>query len=259
MPTAFAIFAHPDDIEFSAAGTLLLLREAGWATHYLNLSSGNLGTTTLTPTEARQIRLEESREAASILGCTHHPPFCDDLEIFYDNPTLRHLAALIRSVQPDLILTHAREDYMEDHMTTSRLAVTAAFARGMPNYETTPITEAIDNEVVIYHAMPHGLRDPLGRPVFPGSYVDTSSVQDTKRLALARHRSQKEWLDVSQGMDSYLQAMDDMSEEVGRLSKRFDYAEGWTRHFHLGFSAEARDPLGETLGNRFLLNRETRN
>jgi hypothetical protein len=43
MPTALAIFAHPDDIEFVAAGTLLLLKQAGWEIHYLNLSSGNLG------------------------------------------------------------------------------------------------------------------------------------------------------------------------------------------------------------------------
>ena len=40
--TILAIFAHPDDIEFCAAGTLLLLSQHGWATHYLNLSSGDL-------------------------------------------------------------------------------------------------------------------------------------------------------------------------------------------------------------------------
>ncbi|QXD33124.1 PIG-L deacetylase family protein [Candidatus Pelagisphaera phototrophica] len=40
--TILAIFAHPDDIEFCAAGTLLLLSQHGWAAHYLNLSSGDL-------------------------------------------------------------------------------------------------------------------------------------------------------------------------------------------------------------------------
>ena len=29
-PRALALMAHPDDIEFVAAGTLLLLAEAGW-------------------------------------------------------------------------------------------------------------------------------------------------------------------------------------------------------------------------------------
>ena len=35
---ALAIAAHPDDIEFMMAGTLCLLREAGWEIHYLNAS-----------------------------------------------------------------------------------------------------------------------------------------------------------------------------------------------------------------------------
>ena len=38
---AIAIAAHPDDIEFMMAGTLLLLGAADWETHYLNISSGN--------------------------------------------------------------------------------------------------------------------------------------------------------------------------------------------------------------------------
>ncbi|MDG2125455.1 MAG: PIG-L family deacetylase, partial [Verrucomicrobiales bacterium] len=38
-----AIGAHPDDIEFMMAGTLLLLQKQGWEVHYMNLSSGNCG------------------------------------------------------------------------------------------------------------------------------------------------------------------------------------------------------------------------
>ena len=42
-PAVLAVFAHPDDIEFVAAGTLLLLRQSGWETHYLTLSGGDCG------------------------------------------------------------------------------------------------------------------------------------------------------------------------------------------------------------------------
>ena len=42
-PVAMAIGAHPDDIEFSMAGTLLLLKRAGFETHYFNIASGNCG------------------------------------------------------------------------------------------------------------------------------------------------------------------------------------------------------------------------
>jgi hypothetical protein len=65
---------------------------------------------------------------------------------------------------------------------------------------------------------------------------------------LACHQSQRKWLDSSQGLDSYLAAMRDMSAEVGRWSGRFAFAEGWRRHSHLGFAARERDPLGELLG-----------
>ncbi|HOJ39870.1 MAG TPA: LmbE family protein, partial [bacterium] len=67
---------------------------------------------------------------------------------------------------------------------------------------------------------------------------------------LALHRSQKEWLDVSQGLDAYLKAMVDICREVGRLSRRFTYAEGWRRHLHYGFCGENDDPLSEALGEK---------
>jgi hypothetical protein len=79
-------------------------------------------------------------------------------------------------------------------------------------------------------------------------------VQPIKRAALAAHRSQKEWLDKSQGMDSYLEAMEEMSLEVGRMSGRFVHAEGWRRHLHLGFSASDIDPLAESLAREHLVN-----
>ena len=133
-------------------------------------------------------------------------------------------------------------------MNTARLAVTAAFARGMPNFTTDPPVEPCSGDVAVYHAMPHGLCDGLRRPVVPDLYVDTTAVQGVKRRALAAHASQKAWLDASQGMDSYLDTGDEMARRVGRMSGRFEFAEGWRRHLHLGFSSHDDDPLVEALG-----------
>ncbi len=248
MPSAIAIAAHPDDIEFLMAGTLLLLKQAGWDIHYFNLSSGNCGSSTVPASRLRVLRRREARRAALQLGATWHAPIADDLEIFYASPLLRKVAAVVRRVRPTVVLTHAPVDYMEDHVNTCRLAVTAAFARGMPNYRTTPSVKPSSGDVTVYHAMPHGLCDPLGQPVSASMWVNTSSVQDAKREALAEHHSQRAWLDESQGMDSYLQAMDDFGREVGRQSVRFSFAEGWRRHTHLGFCAANADPLQEVLG-----------
>jgi len=253
---ALAIGAHPDDIEFYMAGTLLLLRAAGWETHYLNVSSGHCGSATLGAAATRRVRGGEARQAARRLGAFYHPSLADDLGIFYEDKLLKRLAAIIREVKPGLVLTHSPQDYMEDHTNTCRLTVTAAFARGMPNFRTIPERRAFEGDVTIYHAMPHGLRDGLRRRITPGAYVDTTSVHAVKRLALAAHQSQKAWLDTSQGMDSYLLAMDEMSAMVGRMSRRFRHAEGWRRHLHLGFAAEDSDPLKDALGANYLVNRK---
>jgi LmbE family N-acetylglucosaminyl deacetylase len=248
---ALAIAAHPDDIEFLMAGTLMLLKERGWAIHYFNLSTGNCGSATIPAAKLRRMRRAEAREAARILGAKWHPPIADDLEIFYEDGLLRRVAAVVRQVRPTVVLTHALIDYMEDHMNTARLTVTATFARGMPNYRTRPAVAPTSRDATIYHAVPHGLRDPLGSPVEVGTWVNTSRVQEFKRMALAAHTSQRSWLDESQGMDSYVQTMDDFARELGRRSRRFTFAEGWARHTHLGLCAEDADPLRETLGADF--------
>ena len=249
-----AIAAHPDDIEFMMAGTLLLLGQARFALHYMTLSSGNCGSMEMSPAKTRLVRRAEAKAAARILGATHHPSLCDDLEIFYDLKTLRGLAAIIREVAPTIILTHSPQDYMEDHMNSSRLVVTAAFARGMPNFRTKPSRKPTGGEVAIYHAMPHGLRDQLRRKVVPEVFVNTAAVHATKRAALGAHASQKAWLDATQGMDSYLAEMDSMSRAVGKMSGTFEHAEGWRRHLHLGFSAREIDPLCDALGSSVRVN-----
>lgn len=247
MPSVLALAAHPDDIEFYFAGTLLRLKASGWDLHYCNVSSGNLGSLTLSAADTRRTRETEAREAAALLGATWHAPFCDDLEILYTVPNVRRAAAVIRAVQPRILLTHSPVDYMEDHEQACRLAVTGAFARGMPNFWTEPGHAHVEHDVTVYHAMPHGLVTPLREPVTPDLFVDTTDVHAVKRAALACHRSQKEWLDVSQGMDSYLATLDDLSRRVGQLSGRFEHAEGWRRRLHLGFSATDSDPLAEVL------------
>lgn len=249
-----AIAAHPDDIEFVMAGTLLLLKEAGYETHYMNVSSGNCGSVEHGSARTRVIRKREAQTAAKILGAHYHSSLTDDLEVFYDLKTLRRLAAAVRAAKPNIVLTHSPQDYMEDHMNTCRLAVSAAFTRGMPNFKTKPATTVSNQDVTVYHAMPHGLCDALRRRIVPGAFVNTASVQRTKLEALAAHKSQQGWLDVSQGLNSYLKTMEEMSLKVGRMSEKFKHAEGWRRHLHFGFSSAEMDPLREVLGKNYLVN-----
>jgi LmbE family N-acetylglucosaminyl deacetylase len=252
---AMAIAAHPDDIEFMMAGTLILLGRAGYQLHYLNIANGSCGTVTLSRDEIVALRAEEANAAAQLIGAQHHPSLVNDIDIFYDKGLLAKVGAIVREVDPGILLVPSPEEYMEDHANSSRLAVSAAFCRGMRNFPTDPPRPPVVGEVALYHALPYGLHDGLRRRVFPGEYVDVTSVIDLKQEMLARHRSQKEWLDRSQGLNAYLTTMVDMAAEVGRMSGRFRYAEGWRRHSHLGFSGSGFDPLREALGEKVFIDR----
>ena len=254
-PCAIAVAAHPDDIEYVMAGTLLRLKEAGWKIHYLNLSSGNCGSLTMNREETARIRRLEAIRAAEILGAAYHESIADDLEIVYSVERIRQVAAVIRGVTPRIVLTHSPQDYMEDHMETCRIAVTAAFAHSVPSFASLPgrAPSLLEEGITVYHAMPHGLRDGLRQRIRPGTYVDVGSVHACKMQALAAHASQQHWLEHTQGMNSYLQVMEDMSREVGRLSGRFQLAEGWRRHLHHGLSRVDADPLAQALGEHCLI------
>jgi LmbE family N-acetylglucosaminyl deacetylase len=247
--TALAIGAHPDDIEFMMAGTLLRLRDLGAEIHMWNLANGSCGTAVHTKAEIVRLRAEEARASAKLAGATIHPALVDDLSIMYDPGLLARVAAVIRQVKPDILLVPSPLDYMEDHTNTCRLAVSAAFARGMRNFVTDPPVPSWDGQVTLYHALPHGLRDGLGHLIRPECYVNIGPVLARKRAMLAKHDTQKAWLDASQGMDSYLLEMEAMSRQVARIApgSRFEYAEGWRRHSHLGFGPAGLDPLQEAL------------
>lgn len=248
MTTALAIAAHPDDIEFFMSGTLMLLGKAGYDLHYWNLANGCCGTTQFDAATISDLRRKEARAAAASIGAVFHDSICNDLEIFYDRPTLAKVASVMRQVKPQILLTHAPRDYMEDHMNACRLAVTAAFSRGMPNFVVDPPQPPTSQPVTIYHAQPYSHRDPLGQLVVPEIFVDVSRLLERKVAMLAMHQTQKKWLDESQGQDSYLQTLRDLDAQAGRMSGTFAYAEGWRRHLHLGFCGPDDDPLPAALG-----------
>lgn len=244
---AFAIVAHPDDIEFQMAGTLILLGRVGFEIHYLNVANGSCGTGELSMDEIISKREKEAKAACASIGAIYHSSLVDDIAIYYEPKLLARISALMRKVAPDILLVQSPRDYMEDHQNTVRLACTAAFTRGMPNFKTDPEQRPIDQPVAIYHAQPHGNRDILRQLIIPEIFVDISEVIEDKTRMLAFHQSQKKWLDQSQGLNAYLDSMREQALEIGKMSGSFTYAEGWRRHLHLGYAKEDFKPLEEAL------------
>jgi len=244
-----AIAAHPDDIEFGMSGTLILLAKKGYEIHYMNIANGSCGTTEYDSEEIVAIRLKEAKEASDYIGAVFHPPLVPDLEILYNKETLSKLGSIIRAVSPDILLVPSPQDYMEDHMNTCRLAVTAAFSKGMQNFQVDPPMAPVTSEITIYHSQPHGNRDGLNQLVHPDFYINIGSVIGEKTEMLAKHKSQKEWLDRSQGFNAYLDMMKQLSKEVGEMSRKWEFAEGWRRHNPLGLSKPGSNPLMDLLSN----------
>lgn len=244
---ALAIGCHPDDIEFMMAGTLFLLREKGAAIHYMNVANGSCGTDEYSRQDIVRLRRNEAKNAASMLDAVFHESIVDDLMVYYDDTLVRRMTAVVREVAPDIMLVPSLEDYMEDHMNTARVAVTAAFCRGMRNYRSRPKRDAIRKNIALYHAEPYGLHDGMRRRVVPDIFIDIAPVMEKKRAMLACHESQKNWLDRSQGMNAYLDEMMAMSADVGAMTGHYSYAEGFRRHLTLGLSANDEDRLSQIL------------
>jgi N-acetylglucosamine malate deacetylase 1 len=248
--TVLAICCHPDDMEMMMSGTLLLLKQAGCVIHTINLANGCAGSVNLRPAEIVVVRKKEAEASAKLLGSIHHDCMVDDLEVFYTQDLIKRVTALVRQVKPDLVLTQSMEDYMEDHMNTARVAVTATFSRNIPFFRSIPDEPAVFEDAMLYHATPHILTDMMRRPIVPEIYVDVTTVMEMRTKLLACHASQKEWLDTTQGFDSYLTLMQKLSEKVGAMSGRFRFAEGWRRHSHIGFTREDCNPLADLLKDK---------
>src|SRR5437868_15344374 len=91
-----AAVAHPDDIEFVMAGTLLRLKQVGCEIHMWNLANGCCGTATHDRGEIVTMRAKEAEASARIASATMHPSIADDLAIFYEPALLAQVAAVVR-------------------------------------------------------------------------------------------------------------------------------------------------------------------
>jgi len=248
-----AVGAHPDDIEFACAGTLLQLRKKGWEIHMWNLANGSAGSKSLPAGEIAAQRWQEAQDSARILGAKMHPPLFSDLGIFYDAPSLARVSSVVRAVNPAIILTHPPSDYMEDHENTCRLMVTAAIAKGIPNYQVVPSLNSNDDQIAIYHTPPLGCQTSLNQQVWPSLFVDIESVIREKVRMLMAHESQMTWLEQTQSMASLEEVLLKEAKALGAMSGSFGFAEAFIPHQKRGYSEENFAPLEEALKEEIVI------
>ena len=251
MPNVLALMAHPDDIEITCAGTLALLKRAGWNLFLATMTPGDLGSMTLSREKIGRVRRKEAAAAAAMVKAEYACLEFSDLTIAYGEDSKRRVSGLLRAAQPDVIITHPPVDYMADHEETSRLVREAAFASTIPNWKATSKGKSpklCSKLPVILYADPIENTDHSGRRV-PAQYVvDISDVMDLKSKMLAAHESQRSWLREQHGEDEYIHSMQrwcaDRARDFGKKSVR--YAEGFTQH--LGHAFPHDDVLSAALG-----------
>lgn len=184
-----AVGCHPDDLEISCGGTLARYAQQGDRVSMVHVANGNMGHVILMPDELRALRIAEAQRAGQVL-CAVEVFNLDagDLAIESHDPGLvRALVDVIRRVQPDVIISHAPEDYMRDHVEVSKLVFDASFSASVPHY-TTP-TAGVAKITPLYYM------DTLAGVNFqPAEYVDISMTIETKLKALDCHESQVKWM-----------------------------------------------------------------
>ncbi len=230
--TILALCAHPDDAEIFCGGTLILLAEKGWDVHIATLTSGDCGSAEEPAQIIAARRVAEGAAAAKLIGGTYHCLGGQDLQV-YDNQEMRAITiALLRQVNPDIVLTHYPTDYMPDHDAASALSRTAVFTAPIPNYTVGKAAyyPAMQKMAHLYYfGSPLGGTDYFGNTINPKFAIDITAQMEKKKDMLACHASQRDWLRRQHGIDQYIDEMRDWNEKTGTLINR-KYAEGFSQH-----------------------------
>jgi bacillithiol biosynthesis deacetylase BshB1 len=171
-----AIGAHPDDVELTVGGTILVLRSKGHDVVIADLTQGELGTRG-TPA----VRAREAAEAARRLGVARRVNLgLPDGHVRATDEARRAMVRLIREVRPVIVLGPRPDDLHPDHAHAATLVREASFLAGVARFGDG--------------GAPHRPRAVLqyaSHTVFaPSLVVDVSDHFEAKKHAALAYRSQ---------------------------------------------------------------------
>lgn len=184
------IAAHPDDLDFGAAGSFASWASQGAKVYYLILTNGNKGSADLDaePAALTELRRQEQREAARIVGAAD-VYFCDyeDGMLVVSMDVKRDIARVIRQVRPDTVVT----------MDPSMLYDTG---RGFINHPDHRATGQAALDAVYPLA-----RDHLS---FPELYkVEGLQPHNVETVLLTNFSNQNYYVDITDSIDKKMQAL----------------------------------------------------
>ena len=171
-----AIAAHRDDVEQTCGGTLLAMHALGWRTGILDLTQGESGTRG-TANERRA----EAEAAARILNVAHREALdLPDGNVENTQPNRLKIAAVLRRLQPRVVILPYWQGRHPDHYTTATLGYEACFASGLAKLD---IPGAPHRPYKILYAS-------LYADVRPSFVVDITPYIEQRLKSLVAYRSQ---------------------------------------------------------------------
>lgn len=221
--SAMLIYAHPDDIEFSAAGTVARWTKEGCEVTYVVITDGNVGSheEDMTSVRIAEIRRAEQEAAAEVAGAKQ----CIFLG-YHDGllqPTLelrKDLVRLIREHKPEVVICGDPTVYFSGNTRINhpdhRAAATAAIDAVFPAAEMPLLYPELEADGLTPHRVDYVL---VSNPAEPTYYVDVSDTIDVKLDALRAHESQLGDWELEEPIRTWAA---DTGKKVG-----FEYAEAF--------------------------------
>ncbi len=183
------ITPHPDDAEFGVAGTVARWTAAGKQVVYVVCTNGNKGTSdiSLKPEQLVQIRMQEQRNAANVLGVQEVIFLAYPDQGLEDTPEFRkQIVRLIRQYRPHTIVTadpYRRYIWHRDHRIAGQVVLDAVFPYARDHLAYPDLIEE--------GLMPHKVLEMLFWASEDINYrSDITNTFDLKVKALRCHKSQ---------------------------------------------------------------------
>lgn len=221
--SAMLIYAHPDDIEFSAAGTVARWAREGCEVMYVVITDGNVGSHEegMTSVRVAEVRRSEQEAAAKVAGAKQ----CIFLG-YHDGllqPTLelrKDLVRLIRQHKPEVVICGDPTVYFPSNTRINhpdhRAAATAAIDAVFPAAEMPLLYPELEADGLTPHRVDYVL---ISNPAEPTFYVDITETIDAKLEALRAHESQLADWDLEEPIRTWAA---ETGKKVG-----FEYAEAF--------------------------------
>lgn len=194
-----AVMAHPDDVDFGAAGTVRSWTEAGIEVAYCLVTDGDAGgfDPSVPRSEIPRIRQAEQRAAAAVLGVTD-VRFLGyrDGELAVSHELRRDISRVIRQVRPDRMLIQSPDRNWgriqashPDHLAAGEAAIQAVYpdARNPFAHPSLLADEGLEEWTVPEVWV-------MASPT-PTTYVDITDHFEHKLAALRAHDSQTAHMD----------------------------------------------------------------